>query len=77
MSSLALPYSSQHWARACPYAERARPELQWHDRTALALDSTLLAPVRDLLQRDLRVMRRVAQDALARAEAMDALSDDA
>jgi preprotein translocase subunit SecA len=76
MSSLALPYSSQHWARACPYAERARPELQWHDRTALALDSTLLAPVRDLLQRDLRVMRRVAQDALARAEAMDALSDD-
>ena len=77
MSSLALPYSSQHWARACPYAERARPELQWHDRTALALDSTLLAPVRELLQRDLRVMRRVAQDALSRAEAMDALSDDA
>jgi preprotein translocase subunit SecA len=76
MSSLALPYSSQHWARACPYAERARPELQWHDRTALALDSTLLAPLRDLLQRDLRVMRRVAQDALSRAEAMDALGDD-
>ena len=77
MSSLALPYSSQHWARACPYAERARPELQWHDRTALALDSTLLAPLRELLQRDLRVMRRVAQDALSRSDAMDALGDDA
>ncbi len=77
MSSLALPYSSQHWARACPYAERARPDLQWHDRSALALDTALLAPLRGLARGDLRRMRRVARLALAQATEMDALDDAA
>ncbi len=76
MSSAVLPYSSRLWARGSPYAERSRPELHWHDRTALAIDAACFAPLRDLAQRDLRVMRRVARDALARSEVMDVLPDE-
>ncbi len=77
MSRTALPYSSEHWARGSPYAERTEHHPLWHDRAALALDATCLAPLRQWAQLDLRVMRRVARDALALADSMDALTDEA
>ena len=71
-----LPYSSEHWARGTPYPERAQPDPQWHDRAALTVDALCLAPLRQLAQLDLRVMRRVAHDAIAQSELLDVLSDE-
>ncbi|HEX7889958.1 MAG TPA: preprotein translocase subunit SecA [Ramlibacter sp.] len=69
MSSRSLPFPDALLALGRPYAERAEEKDAWHDRTARALDATLLAPLR-------RGLQDIAGDGRRLVERVDALAPE-
>lgn len=75
MSRSSLLYGSGRWAHGSPYAERDDAPEAWHDRMAQTLNALCLAPLRQMARFDSIDMHRVARQALALSDELDALSD--
>ncbi|MDH5708671.1 MAG: hypothetical protein OEY75_06110, partial [Hylemonella sp.] len=75
MSRSSLLYGSGRWAHGSPYAERDDAADAWLDRMALKLKALCLDPLRQIARFDSIDMHRVARQALALSDELDALSD--